>query len=147
MSEDALRVLRTKNATFINNFIANDVASHDQITHKDFVSIYPSGERVGKAEYLKRWATGFNPERIVYYDYRDELISVFGPTALVRSSNKSIVVENGTETTRMTSYTDVYILEDGDWTCIQAQITLVAPAHYPPDALIVKKYVKGVAQP
>ncbi len=147
MSQDVLRVLRARNAAFIHNFITNDVASHDRITHRDFVSIYPSGERVGKAEYLRRWATGFDPSRIVYYDYRDELIGVFGPTALVRSTNKSIVVDGGTETARMMSYTDVYILEDGDWKCTQAQITPVAPAHYPPDASIVKKYVKGVAQP
>ena len=46
----------------------------------------------------------------------------------------------------MTMYTDVYVRSDGAWKCIQAQITPVAPANYPPDSTIVRKYVKGHAQ-
>ena len=46
----------------------------------------------------------------------------------------------------MTMYTDIYIREEGAWKCIQAQITPVAPANYPSDKTIVKKYLKGKAQ-
>ena len=139
--------LRALNARFIHNFITNDVPSHDAILHKDFICITPAGARVGRVDYLKAWATGFDAERIPYYDYRDEVINVVGNTALLRSTNKSIRVKDGVETVGMTMYTDVYVHENGAWKCIQAQITPVAPANYPPDETIVKKYVKGKLQP
>jgi len=138
--------LRALNARFIHNFITNDVGSHDAILHPDFICITPTGARVGRANYLEAWATGFDAGRIPYYDYRDEKIDVFGDTALVRSTNKRVGSKDGVETVGMTMYTDIYVRRDGAWKCIQAQITPVAPAHYPPDDTIVRKYVKGHAQ-
>ncbi len=139
--------LRALNARFIHNFITNDVPSHDAILHKDFICITPTGVRVSRADYLKAWATGFDAARIPYFDYRDEKIDVFGATALLRSTNKSTRMVEGVETTGMTMYTDTYVREDGAWKCVQAQITPVAPANYPPDETIVKKYVRGQIQP
>src|SRR5882757_3583621 len=46
------------------NFIANDVPGHDAILHKAFICISPTGARISRADYLKAWATGFDPERI-----------------------------------------------------------------------------------
>ncbi|MCF8534205.1 MAG: nuclear transport factor 2 family protein [Reyranella sp.] len=139
--------LRALNATFIHNFITNDVPSHDAILHKDFICITPAGARVGRADYLKAWATGFDADRIPYFDYRDERIDVVGTTALLRSTNKSVRIVDGVETMGMTMYTDTYVHESGAWKCIQAQITPVTPANYPPDETIVKKYIKGKLQP
>ena len=138
--------LRALNARFIHNYITNDVPSHDAILHKDFICITPAGTRVDRASYLKAWATGFDAERIPYYDYRDELIHVFGNTALLRATNKSIKIIDGVETVGMTMYTDVYVQENGAWKCAQAQIMPVTPANYPPDETIVQKYVKGKKQ-
>ena len=90
---------------------------------------------------------GFDAERIPYFDYRDELTHVFGATALLRSTNKSIRRVDGVEATGMTMYTDAYVHENGAWKCIRVQITTVTPANYPPDETIVKKYVKGKALP
>ena len=139
--------LRALNARFINNFITNDVAGHDAILHEDFICIGPMGARISRADYLKAWATGFDAERIPYYDYRDEKIDVFGDTALVRSTNKRVGLKDSVETTSMTMYTDIYVREGGTWKCIQAQITPVAPANYPPDETVVRSYMKGKAQP
>ena len=139
--------LRALNARFIHNFITNDVAGHDAILHAGFICITPTVARVSRADYLKAWATGFDPDRIPYFDYRDERIDVFGSTALLRSTNKSIRRTDGIETVGMTMYTDIYVREDGAWKCVQAQITPVAPANYPPDETIVRRYVKGNAQP
>lgn len=111
--------LRALNARFIHNFITNDVARHDAILHLDFICISPAGARVNRADYL---------------------------TALLRSTNRSVRLKDGIETVGMTMYTDTYVREDGAWKCIQAQITPVQPAHYPPDETIAKKYVKGVAE-
>ena len=138
--------LRALNARFIHNFITNDVPSHDAILHKDFICINPMGMRVSRADYLKAWATGFDAERIPYYDYRDEMINVVGGTALVRSTNKRVGLKDGIETVAMTMYTDIYVQENGAWKCLQAQITPVAPANYPSEDTIVRKYIKGEAQ-
>jgi ketosteroid isomerase-like protein len=138
--------LRALNARFIHNFITNDVPGHDAILHEDFICINPMGARVSRADYLNAWATGFDAERIPYYDYRDEVINVVGNTALVRSTNKRVGLKDGVETVAMTMYTDIYVQQDGTWKCVQAQITPVAPANYPPDVTIVRKYVKGQAQ-
>jgi len=139
--------LRDLNARFIHNYITNDVPSHDAILHEGFICITPTGARVGRADYLKAWASGFDAGRIPYYDYRDEKIDVFGDTALVRSTNKRVSAQDGVETVAMTMYADIYLRSDGAWKCIQAQITPVAPANYPPDDTIVRKYVRGQARP
>jgi len=55
-------------------------------------------------------------------------------------------MKDGVEAIGMTLYTDTYIRQGGVWKCVQAQITPVAPANYPPDSTIVGKYVKGQAQ-
>lgn len=143
---EAMAQLKALNARFIHNFVTNDVKSHDAITHERFICMTSKGERVEKQTYLARWATGFDPEVIVYWDTRDEQISIFGSVALVRATNKHTVRKDGKETTGMTAYTDTYIQEDGRWVCIQAQLTPVSPAHYPGDDTIVSTYIRGKLQ-
>lgn len=140
---DDLAQLKAINATFIHNYVTNDVASHDKLLHEKFVYINSQGQWVNRKPYLADWRTGFDPEKIIYWDYRDERITIIGSTALVRSVNKCTIVEHGIETTDMTLYTDTYIKEGGEWKCIQAQITTVAPENYPGDDTIVKKYIRG----
>lgn len=142
-----LKDLRALNARFIHNFVTNDVPSHDAITHPRFVCIDSRGGRQGRAAYLKAWASGFDPEVIIYWDVRDEDIALFGDVALVRSTNKYIRRMDGQEVTGMSAYTDTYIREGGRWLCVQAQLTTVAPENYPGDETIVNSYVRGVLQP
>ena len=146
MHEDATRQLRALNARFIRNLVTNDVKSHAAITHEKFVCLTSKGAREARQAYLARWATGFDPEVIVYWDYRDEHISLFDTVALVRATNKHTMRENGREVTGMTTYCDTYIHENGAWKCIQAQLTSVSPEHYPGDETIVRKYIKGELQ-
>jgi hypothetical protein len=89
-SPAAISDLRALNALFIDNFIKNDVKSHDAILHAHFVCVRSNGARLDRATYLRRWATGFDPGVIVYWDVRDELITVVGNVALVRATNKEI---------------------------------------------------------
>ena len=111
--ETAISELRAMNARFIHNFVTNDAESHDQITHPDFMCITAEGEREPKSRYIQRWAHGFDPGVITYWDYRDESIAVFGSVALVRATNKHIVVQDNLEMVGMTTYTDTYV-RDGD---------------------------------
>ena len=143
-SPAAIGDLRALNALFIENFIRNDVRSHDAILHADFLYIRSNGARVDRASYLKGWATGFDPQVIVYWDVRDELITLVGNVALVRATNKEIVRRDGRDVAAMSTYTDTYVYECGTWTCIQAQITPVAPDQEPGDDTIISTYINGV---
>lgn len=140
---DDLTTLKKLNARFIHNFVTNDTASHNKIIHRDFVCISGNGNVVNRKDYLNDWAQGFDPKVYKYWDYRDETIRIFEATALVRSINKFTVVVDGKEITGMTIYTDTYIKENGEWKCIQAQITRVDEKFYRGDDKIVRKYVNG----
>jgi hypothetical protein len=139
--------LRAVNARFIHNFVTRDVASHDALLHPDFINIWPTGQRWDRATYLKYWATAFDPQVIVYWDVRDELITVVGDVALVRSTNRHVRRRDGKDVTGMTMYTDTYLFENNAWKCIQAQLTAVAPEFYPADDTIVNVYIEGKLQP
>ncbi len=145
-SGETMDELRALNARFIHNFVTNDVASHDAILHPQIHQHLAHGQRWDRASYLKFWATGFDPKVIVYWDVRDELITVIGDVALVRATNKSIRRRDGKEVTGMTTYTDTYLFENGAWKCIQAQITAVAPECQPADDTIVSVYIEGKRQ-
>jgi hypothetical protein len=138
--------LRALNARFIHNFVTSDVASHDALLHPAFINIWPTGQRLDRASYLKYWATAFDPKVIVYWDVRDELITVTGNVALVRATNKHTRRRDGKELTGMTMYTDTYLFENGAWKCVQAQLTPVAPEHEPADDTIVSVYLEGRLQ-
>src|SRR4030095_12509224 len=108
-SPAAIDDLRALNALFIENFIRNDVKSHDAILHADFIYIRTNGARVDRPTYLTRWAPGFDPHVIVYWDVRDELITLVGNVALVRATNKEVVRRDGRDEAAITTYTDIYV--------------------------------------
>lgn len=143
---DDVAELAVLNARFIANFIANDVAGHDAILHAGFVCINGKGARVGRADYLRGWAKGFDPAVMPYWDTRDVFISVFGDVALVRAVNKHIEMQGGALVTGMSAYTDTYLREKGRWLCIQAQITPVAETAWPDDSTIAGIYRNGVLE-
>jgi ketosteroid isomerase-like protein len=145
-SDFDLHTLRALNARFIHNFVSNDVASHNAILHPRFICISASGARVERAAYLRAWASGFDPEHLVHWDTRDERIDVFGDVALVRATNQHIHRKDGTDTRGMTAYTDTYLREAGRWLCIQAQLTTLAPQHYPADDSVIHTYLHGRLQ-
>ncbi len=145
-SPKAMQDLRSINAQFIENFIHNDVKAHDALLHPDFIYVQSNGSRLARDKYLQRWVTGFDPEVIVYWDVRDELITLIGDVALVRSTNKYIVRGDGKDTSAMSTYTDTYIYQQGTWKCIQAQITPIAAGHEPSDDTIITVYIKGIRQ-
>jgi hypothetical protein len=136
--EPDMSALKRLNATFIHNFVTNDTAAHNRIIHKDFVCITSEGQYIDRKKYLDNWAHGFDGFK--YWDYRNEDIRIFGNTALVRSQNKYTVVRDGNEMTGTSMYTDIYIKENGQWKCIQAQITKVVPQYFAGDETIVKEY-------
>ena len=144
---DILGHLRSLNARFIENFVTNDVRSHEAMLHPAFLCLQSDGARVDRASYLLAWATGFDPDVIVYWDVRDELITVVGNVALVRATNKQIVRRDGIDSVGMSTYTDTYVCENGEWKCLQAQISPVSQHHEPGDETIISVYLNGVRRP
>lgn len=136
--ETDMAALKRLNAKFIDNFVTNDTAAHNLIIHKDFVCITNEGQLIDRETYLNNWAHGF--DGFTYWDYRNEDIKIFGHTALVHSQNKYVVVREGKEISGMSLYTDTYIKENGQWKCIQAQLSKVAPKYFAGDETIVRKY-------
>jgi Domain of unknown function (DUF4440) len=145
-TSDVLNTLSELNKRFIHNFVTNDVASHNTILHPDFRAIYSAGNHIGRAEYLQDWAKGFDPEIITYWDMRDQRITLHGDTALVGATNRWIRVRDGVEVLGMTCYTDTYVRVGKQWLCVLAQLTPLAPDHYPSDDTIVVRYLRGVLQ-
>ena len=143
---DPMAELKALNARFIHNYVTNDVSSHDAMMHPDFICIGPRGIRQNRADYLKQWATQFDPEVVVYWDVRDEVITIIDNVALVRSTNKRTIRRDGEDTTTMSTYTDTYLFQKGEWKCIQAQIQTLPPESYPGDDTIVSVYIKGKRQ-
>lgn len=143
---DPFPALRALNKRFIHNFVTNDVPSHDAILHPVFRAIQPNGSLVARDAYLRYWASAFDPKAIPYWDMRGETIVLAGTTALVGAVNRWVRVRDGAETLGMTRYTDTYVLEGGKWLCVLAQLTPVAPEHYPPDDTIVVRYLEGNLQ-
>jgi len=119
-------VLSNLNAQFIRNFINMDTVEHDKIIHKDFVCIQSSGEILDRDAYMKGWANGYENSHYKTLSYKDEVIRIFGNTALVRSKTVYTKEVNGRIISGNAVYTDTYVKESGKWLCVQAQITGVA---------------------
>ena len=113
------------NIKFITNFLNQDVASHNKIIHKDFVCIESNGNIVLRDLYLKNWATDFDNSGYTSFGYEDEMIRIFGNTALVRAKTIYTKLVNKKSITGYTVYPDTYLKEDGEWKCVQVQITPV----------------------
>jgi ketosteroid isomerase-like protein len=116
-------ILSELNGQFIRNFINQDTVSHNKIIHKDFVCIEGSGEVFARDQYMRNWATDFTSGGFTSFSYTDEAIRIHGNSALVRSKTVYTRIVDGKEVKGNSIYTDVYLKENGEWKCIQAQIT------------------------
>jgi hypothetical protein len=143
-SSQVVEDLRALNARFARHLVTNDVAGHEALLHPGFTAVAGSGERLDRAEYLRRWATGFSAEAVPYWDTRDEHVTVAGDVALVRWTNRFILVTDGLATERFATCTATYVLGGGRWTCLHTQVTTVLPPHQPGAESIVSVYVHGV---
>ena len=124
-SKTDIALLSELNAEFITNFLTQDVAAHNKLIHKDFVCIESNGAIVSRDVYMKNWATDFDNSGYTSFTYKDELIRIFGNTALVRAKTVYTKNENGQTKEGYTIYIDTYVKENDKWQCVQVQITPV----------------------
>jgi len=117
--------LSALNKQFIQNFLHQDVAAHNEIIHPNFVCIESDGKVVHREEYLKNWASDYDHSGYQSFDYTDESIRIFHNMALVRAKTVYTKSVGGKMVKGYTVYTDTYVKEHGQWKCVQAQITPV----------------------
>jgi Domain of unknown function (DUF4440) len=122
-TNDDLAQLSALNARFIQNFLHNDTVAHNKIIYKDFVCIIGNGTVVNRDDYMKGWSHGYDAAVYRSFVMQNELIRIFGNTALVRAETPYSYISNDKEISGTTIYTDTYIKLDGRWWCIQAQLT------------------------
>ena len=120
---DDISHLKELNAQFIQNFLHDDTVAHNKIIYKDFVCIAGNGKVVSREEYMKEWSHGYELSGYTSFVMQNELIRIFGNTALVRAETPYTYMKDGKEINGTTIYTDTYIKLDGRWWCIQAQLT------------------------
>jgi Domain of unknown function (DUF4440)/NIPSNAP len=117
--------LSALNRQFINNFVHQDATQHNEIIHHDFICIQNNGAIVPREQYLKDWTTAYEHSGYTSFDITDELIRIFGNTALVRSKTVYTKKVDNKIVHGNSVYTDTYVKENGSWKCVQAQITPV----------------------
>jgi Domain of unknown function (DUF4440) len=118
-------ILSELNAQFIKNFINQDAVAHNKIIHKDFLCINSDGSITNREDYIKGWETGYQHSGYTTFSYTDEYIRIFGNMALVRSKTVFTKMADGKEVSGNSVYTDTYIKENGEWFCVQAQLTRI----------------------
>ena len=113
------------NAQFIRNFLNQDAKAHAKIIHTNFICIESSGAITDRGTYLKNWATDLDKSGYTSFTYSEESIRIFENVALVRSKTTYTKNEGDKKTEGYTIYTDTYFKENGEWKCVQVQITPV----------------------
>ncbi len=120
---DDFAILSSLNAQFIHNFLNSDTVAHNKIIYKDFTCIAGSGAIVNRNDYMNEWAHGYKNSGYTSFMMQNELIRIFGNTALIRAETPYTLIKDGKEIKGMTIYTDTYVKLDGRWWCVQVQLT------------------------
>lgn len=117
---DLVRINRQFNLNWVNG----DTVAHTRIIHRNFLCVLSSkASTIDRLSYMQNWAPG--AAKMLYWDYRDERIRVVGNIALVMSINVYKVRVNDKIVEKASHYTDTYLKENGQWRCVQAQLTEV----------------------
>ncbi len=104
-------------------FYRKDVAFIDNILADEFVATYDDGSRGDKARELALVAE-FNQR--VESALQDEFrVKVYGDTAVVWFTLRLVGIRQGQQVEVTFRYTDVWVLNNGDWRCVSTQSTKV----------------------
>ncbi len=104
-------------------FYSKDIAFIENILADDFVATYDDGSRGDKAKELALTAE-FNQR--VESALQDEFkVKVYGDTAVVWFTLRLVGIRQGQQVEVTFRYTDVWVLNSGDWRCVSTQSTKV----------------------
>lgn len=118
-SLETVAELHELNAEYIRAFVESDVAWYVEHLSPDFVCTLGDGRRIDKAAFLRRTEEGPGLSNVSF----DEIdVRPFGDVALVHGVTNYTRPDGERSSTR---YTDVWLLRDGRWQAIAAQLTRV----------------------
>jgi ketosteroid isomerase-like protein len=104
-------------------FYSKDIAFIENILADDFVATYDDGSRGDKAKELALTAE-FNQR--VESALQDEFkVKVYGDTAVVWFTLRLVGIRQGQQVEVTFRYTDVWVLNNGEWRCVSTQSTKV----------------------
>jgi len=112
-----IRTLSRLNQEYIDAFMEADVNWYSDNLAHDFVCIESDGSFLRRDDFLRNAAHG--PD-VAAYTLADVRIRVYGHVALVHATGR-FTRGDGTEGT--SRYTDVYVLREGRWKAVAAQVT------------------------
>ena len=120
-------VLILINRQFIRNFLNNDTVEQSKIIHpSNFLFIGTNGKLLDRNEYMQAWAHGYDKSIMPEFNLEEVHVRIFDDMALIVAKTKDKRLKDGAFVTGETRYTDTYIKQDGEWKCVQVQLTRIA---------------------
>ena len=116
----AVAILTRLNRGYIDAFMQADVQWYRANLADDFVCIESDGSVLDKEAFLRNASSG--PD-VATYRLEDVRIRMFGHVALVHATGRFTRRDGSRGTSR---YTDVYVLGNGAWKAVSAQVTRTA---------------------
>jgi ketosteroid isomerase-like protein len=104
-------------------FYRKDVKFIESILAPEFISTYEDGSRADKKKELE--LTAAFDQQVVSAVQDDFTVRIFGDTAVVWFTLHLVGLKQGKEAELTMSYTDVWVLRDGNWRCVSAHSTRV----------------------
>jgi ketosteroid isomerase-like protein len=102
-------------------FYRKDVQFIDSLLADEFISTYEDGSRADKKKELALTAAFDQQVESAIQD--DFTVKVFGDTAVVWFTLHLVGIKQGQRSELTLSYTDVWVLRDGNWRCVSAHST------------------------
>ena len=104
-------------------FYRKDVKFIERLLADEFVATYQDGSRADKKKELAL-AEAFD-QQVVSAIQDNFTVKVFGETAVVWFTLRLVGIKQGQKAELTLSYTDVWVLRDGNWRCVSAHSTRV----------------------
>ena len=105
-------------------FYRKDLKFIESILADEFVSTYEDGSRADKKKELALTEAFDQAVESAIQD--DFTVKVFGDTAVVWFTLHLVGIKQGQRAELTLSYTDVWVLRDGNWRCVSAHSTRVS---------------------
>ena len=112
-----LDLLRQLNHEYVSSVQHSDVARFDEILAPDFVCITADGERLDRAEFLRRTAVRTTIQGLEAIEVE---IRLMGDFAIIHARSVYTLAD-GTPGSRR--YTDCWARREGRWLAVSAQLT------------------------
>ena len=104
-------------------FYRKDVKHIESLLADEFVATYEDGSRADKKKELA--LTAAFDQQVLEAVQDDFTVKVFRDTAIVWFTLRLVGIKQGQKAELTLSYTDVWVLRDGNWRCVSAHSTRV----------------------